>query len=276
MNVSDPLFPSAHKALRGKSATSGVEDLVTTGLGKFVTALVATPTTSAHTTTVTVSNNSVSSNQHFWDVSLYLEIAIPLAATTVVLPLIIGSVVRLWVRTAYEYRLYWRVLCAVGALAYLGLVYGFLFWFSDDPCTNGDFDCPSYWYYAHSYAAFVCYVVLVPSVLGCIAVWAIYRAIRLRRRRKLWTLFAILVIGSALVELFVDYPALTSWGLNTDDNDVDGWAAFRPIPLTWIPWVFLIVHWLSTKERDRPNPFPTGILKNPRTLSLVTHWRHEK
>lgn len=283
MNVTDPLFPSRNHASHESPNASQVEDLVTTGLATLST-LATLPLTSPTNSTVapssTASATSVSSNQHFWDVSLYLEIALPLAVTTIILPLITGSIIRVWVRTAYHYRLYWRILLAVGALAYLGFVYGFLYWFSDD-CGS---DCPLFWYYDRSYATFVLYTVLVPGVQGSIAIWALYRAVRLRRRRRLWAFFAVLVVGSVLVEMFVDYPSLTSWGQNDWDYnvnlDANGWTEFRPIPFTWIPWVFLLVYWISdlpsSKHRNKPSAFPLGILKNQRTLSLITPWRTEK
>ena len=276
MNVTDPLFPSTTHLPPGGTTTNMVEDLVTTGLANsstLATLSLPSPTQSAVVPSSMASGTSVSSNQHFWDVSLYLEIALPLAVTTVVLPLIIGSIIRAWVRTAYHYRLYWRILLAVGALAYLGFVYGFLYWFSDD-CGS---DCPLFWYYDRSYATFVLYTVLVPGVQGSIAIWALYRAVRLRRRRRLWAFFAVLVVASGLVEMFVDYPSLTSWGLNdflnNVDQDANGWTEFRPIPLTWIPWMFLLVYWIldlhSSKTRDKPSAFPFGILKNQRTLSWI-------
>ena len=91
-------------------------------------------------------------------------------------------------------------------------------------------------------------MVLIPGVLGSISVWMLYRAIQNNRIRKRWVLFALLVIASIFAEVFVDYPALTSYGLNDNYyqsyNDADGWVKFRPIPLTWIPWVFLLISWI--------------------------------
>ena len=283
MNVTDPLFPSGTHTSRGGSTANLVENLVSTGIETLTTVArlpLSSSTQSAAAPNPTSSGTSVSSNQHFWDVSLYLEIALPLAVTTVVLPLVIGSIIRIWVRTAYHYRLYWRVALCVAALAYLAFVYGFLYWFSDD-CGS---DCPLFWWYDRSYATFVLYTVLVPGVQGIIAIWALYRAIRLRRRRRLWAFFALLVVVSVLVEVFVDYPALTSWGFNAwldeVDQDSNGWTEFRPVTLTWIPWVFLLGYWISdlhsNKNRDKPSAFPFGILKNQRTLSFPTPWRTEK
>ncbi len=245
MNVTDPLFPpTGSHAPAPNSAISSQTAAMSTGQGRVVTALAAAAATATPASSPAASNTSVSSNQHFWNVSLYLEIALPLAATTIILPLVIGSIVRAWVQTAYRYRLYWRLLSGVGALAYLGLVYGFLFWFSDDPCDYHFSDCPAFWYYSRSYAAFVAYVVLVPGVLGSIAIWALYRAVRIKRRRSLWATFAVLVVASVFAELFIDYAGLSSWGFDTNDNDANGWGNFLPVPLTWIPWVFLIGTWI--------------------------------
>ena len=284
MNVTDPLFPSGTHTSRGGSTANLVENLVSTGIESLTTVArlpLSSSTQSAAAPNPTSSGTSVSSNQHFWG-----RLSIPRnCITTGRHDCSSSSCHRFHYphmgshRISLQTVLACRPMCpplsltlpsctgsSIGSATTVALTVH---------CSGGT---------TRSYATFVLYTVLVPGVQGIIAIWALYRAIRLRRRRRLWAFFALLVVVSVLVEVFVDYPALTSWGFNAwldeVDQDSNGWTEFRPVPLTWIPWVFLLGYWISdlhsNKNRDKPSAFPFGILKNQRTLSFPTPWRTEK
>jgi hypothetical protein len=231
MNLSNPLFPSPSYTTVSNKTTSTSGATITTSARERVTPVIPSAT----------ATSTSSSNQHYWNAALYLEIALPLVVATIVLPLVISPLIRFSMRTAFRHRLKWRLSCAFGVLVYLGFSYGFLYWYPDY-CQS---DCPSFWYYNRSYSAFVLYMILVPGVLGCIAIAGLVQAFKGKRSRVSSAFFAVLVVASVFIEVFVDYPTLSSDGeaayynnLFTSTSIAQDWVnitPLRPIPLTWIP-----------------------------------------
>lgn len=228
MNISKEFFPPSGKPTKStltRTISSTVASVVTTASRPVITPR-----------SILLKHDDDDDGQHYFTMAQYLKVALPMTGAVIILPLIIGPLVRFSMQKALYYRRSWRVLSLLGALLYFGLVYGFLYWYHDK-CKHG---CPEFWFYSRNYVTFVIYLVLVAGTLGTISIVQLFRAYKKKMERRRWTIFAALVVGCIIGELFADYPGLPTWGV---DITAEYWVKLRPIPLTWVPFVFLIISW---------------------------------
>lgn len=248
MNVSDPLFPQPSGDNKGPSTSSRIRATTTSST-------IATPTTP-----IAGSDRGA----HLWTVPLYLEVALPMTAGVILLPLVIGALIRLCVQFAYRHQYYWRPLVFIAGLCYLGLLYGFLYWYSDD-CS--DSTCPDPWFYARNYTAFVTHWVLVAVSLGPVTIYKIFTAYKHKRHQRGWTLFGMLVVICVFTELYVDYPDLHNLGYKTW-LESPGLPSLRPVPLTWIPFVILFLSWIKPKNFKWLSPSTWFTSRGPKQKTI--------
>ena len=96
MNIQSPLFHPSSKHSPPANLTNQPEEALTAGAAPTIPTpithiLMHSAAAAAAAATPTISSLA---EPYLWHMALYLEIALPLAATTVILPLIIGSVIR--------------------------------------------------------------------------------------------------------------------------------------------------------------------------------------
>lgn len=259
MNVKQPLFPKTPSATASASTYTLIRARATTS-----------PTVTASTTTPPSSSNTGdgSDEQHLFTMPLYLETALPLTAAVIIFPLIIGPLIRFSVQTAARYRIYWRILCVVGAIAYFPVVYGVLFHYSMDPWSNPDYHASCGCWLASTgdevcstkpcddddlndkrpYACYIAYNMLTIGVLLITAFTKIVQAWKKKKSRLLWLFFVFFVTTLSGLELRV----------------------MQRIPVTWIAFLFLFVLYIEPYQWRRPFHAYGEILRMSRLGSLLS------
>lgn len=200
MNVQQPLFPVSNNATTTTTTTMPI----------------------ASTTATRIPDGP---QQHYWTMPLYLEIAIPLTAGVILLPLLIGPVIRLLVQTSYRYRPYWRILLITIIPMYLMA----LLILSVAPIPD-------------SLAKECTYLILGYGVIGITTLYFLYLSYRHKKNRLRWTMF-LLLVG---VTVSLDVIGIGYWIYTTSHATwyYEWKSGHFPWPL--IPNIILIWWWLSS------------------------------
>lgn len=289
MNLKQPLFPSAPPpksilltlSLTSKLTTTHTQYLGTTMNSVVETWVVSTGATTSWSTRPTATKSSTtpsatlsptnSDNPHLFNMSRYLEIALPMTAAVIIVPLIIGPLVRFFLQTASHYSSYWRILCVIGALSYFGIVYGLLwprldfnvlflggladfyldwrFWYRCAFQTSCETTAMRSWKYA------LAYLLLVVSVLGFIVFYKLVHAYKGKRGRVKWSLFLV------LVTLCLFFEIRFTWTLS---------RIHKGVPLSWIPFAILLFAWAWSERLYWFRPYKLRLARRRRRLEIQT------
>lgn len=126
-----------------------------------------------------VDSNQGSSSPQIWDLRWFSLLSGPLLFGTIILPLIIGPAVRYLCQSYVTLRVYWRIGFALLAIAYPILYYSLAFSGTEDR------------FLLSVLLRFIC-----DTTFAIFMLYQFFYAWRLRRRRLVWTLCALLVPGT--------------------------------------------------------------------------------
>lgn len=206
MNVEDPLFQS-HQDKKQSSSAATTPSMTMTG--RSVAASIT-------------SDDASGPKQHYWTMPLYLKISLPLTGGVILLPLLIGPIIRLIVQISVHYQPYWRLVFLVVVPIYLtGIgILPILRW----PPDYGYFDWPLgiiklkvltvYWSVSY-------------GIIFLITVYLIIVSYQRKQHRLRWTLLLFLIFICLVLDTLLTFAF--------------GFAG----PLALIPYFYALVSWLT-------------------------------
>lgn len=195
MNVEDPLFKHNHNQNKNLSSSSATTPSMTmTGRS------IATGATS---------DDGSGPRQHDWTMPLFLEISLPLTGVVILLPLLIGPIIRLIVQISVHYQPYWRFAFLVVVPVYLAGV-GIL--------------SILLWLYPISAFGLIIYWSVSYGIIFLITIYLIVVSYQRKQHRLRWTLLLFLILICVASDVML--PVFVG-----------------PLPL--IPYVYALISWLT-------------------------------
>jgi len=166
MNVKEPLFPPSKPKHTSKTTT----------------------TTHTISSTPAASVDPSQPSQHYWTMSQYLEISLPLTVGVILLPLIAGPWLRLASQQYDVNRRHWRALFVVlSACYFVGLFVTFYIGSIGSRSENHDYSATYY-----DYIATLVYLAAGYSVTAVIGIARTVSAYRNKKGRLRWTLLLLM------------------------------------------------------------------------------------
>jgi ABC-type glycerol-3-phosphate transport system permease component len=204
MNVQTPLFPQPSNSVASLSNVSS---------------------------TLAATDDLSGPSQHYWNMSQYLEISLPLMMAVILLPLVAGPCLRFASQQYEVHRRHWRALYVALAACYfvclVSLTVASYLLFDPKVRSNDDLHIA---YFIWSY-----------SVLGMVCAVCMVRAYRRKQGRLRWSLQLLILTICLMPDVFAKGAVVTAvpWALlpflsmfctsNTGDRWINrGW--------TWLSW----------------------------------------
>lgn len=186
MNVKNPLFPQL-------SLTSHP-----THTSAHTPTHTTTPTrTSTHSATSTSTVDSSGPSQHYWTMSQYLEISLPLTAAVILLPLIAGPCFRSASQQYEVNRRHWRALLVVLVILYfIGAVgLAVVLAYRRNSWTD-------------SYHWELAYFIWCYPILGALCLFHLVRAYRQKQSRFKWSLQLLIYAICLTLDALITYTVI--------------------------------------------------------------------
>ncbi|KAI5242803.1 hypothetical protein E4T43_04549 [Aureobasidium subglaciale] len=219
MNVSQPLFPKLHHTkLQSKTL----------------------PTTSSLLAASEEDSKEAEPPQHFWTMTLFLQLALPLTAGVILVPLLIGPIIRLLVQTSAHYRPYWRIwlmLFASVFLIVLAVLPSLRHAEKFDKPDEEEHD-PHAGKIPIPYRDIqIAYWVAGYGVIFVLSLYLIVVAYARKRHRIRWTGFLVIILVTAATDPTMFLVSFYCW--DTQPN----------VPWVLIPYLYAVVSWFSLTTR---------------------------
>jgi len=183
-------------------------------------------------------------DQYLWTMTTYFEIALPLTAGTILIPILIGPIIRLLVQTSAHYRPYWRIWLIMIIPMYLAGIATLPLLQKPATCKEiyHDPDVPigysdgTHITVPYKYAQIV-YWSVGYGVIFLLSVYLVVVGYSRKRHRIRWTGLILVVLACAIVDPMVFF--MSSY-----------YSVFRTnAPWALIPYLYAVISWLSLTTR---------------------------
>jgi hypothetical protein len=214
MNVKTPLFQHHSNSKASSSSAS----------------LVPTPTDTV---------DSSGPSQHYWDISQYLEISLPLTSVVILLPLIAGPCFRFVSQQYGVHRRHWRALFVVLVACYFVCLVCLVVISSLAPDSD----------------LVLVYFIWSYPVLGTVCIVRVVRAYRMKQRRWRWSLRLLTLITCITLDVLYISPTWTAvpWALVS-------FLSMLPTPRFAVMWLSLkYTTWITRKHFGTGYPSVTTV-----------------
>ncbi|KAI5245358.1 hypothetical protein E4T42_06825 [Aureobasidium subglaciale] len=219
MNVSQPLFPELHHPkLQNKTS----------------------PSTSSLLAAVEEDSKEAEPPQHFWTMTLFLQLALPLTAGVILVPLLIGPIIRLLVQTSAHYRPYWRIWLMLFAsifLMVLAVLPSLRHAEKFDKPDEEEHDPHAEKIPIPYRDIQIAYWVAGYGVIFVLSLYLIVVAYARKCHRTRWTGFLVIILVTAATDPTMFLVSFYCW--DTQPN----------VPWVLIPYLYAVVSWFSLTTR---------------------------
>ena len=159
-----------------------------------------TNTMSTESTTTASSNNQGSPNPRLWDMRWFFLLACPLLFTTIILPLILGPMIRYACRSYIALKNYWRLGFVLIMLIYIGSYYGLVLKSEKDYGADSDSNINDQLEVFSAFLAMLCD--FGPTVFVSFQTFVAWQ---IKRHHWLWLSSWILIIGIWVLDIKVTF-----------------------------------------------------------------------
>lgn len=235
MNVTIPLFPKNDTPGPSVSPSPSTSNIVTS----HPVSIAARQESSSIAAGV-----APDMDQYLWPMTTYFEIALPLTAGTILIPILIGPMIRLLVQTSAHYRPYWRIWLIMIIPMYLAGIATLPLLRTNEMCEEEyqsldgsvSHDPDTQLTAAYKYAQIV-YWSVGYGVIFLLAVYLVAVGYSRKRHRVRWTGLLVVVLACAIVDPMVFFKS-------------SYYSVFRTnAPWALIPYLYAIISWLSLTTR---------------------------
>ncbi|THZ19283.1 hypothetical protein D6C89_07834 [Aureobasidium pullulans] len=235
MNVTIPLFPKNDTPGPSVSPSPSTSNIVTSH-PVFITARQESSSIAA--------DAAPDTDQYLWPMTTYFEIALPLTAGTILIPILIGPMIRLLVQTSAHYRPYWRIWLIMIIPMYLAGIATLPLLRTNEICGEAyqsldgsvSHSPQTQVTLAYKYAQIV-YWSVGYGVIFLLAVYLVAVGYSRKRHRVRWTGLLVVVLACAIVDPMVFFKS-------------SYYSVFRTnAPWALIPYLYAIISWLSLTTR---------------------------